>query len=749
MQSVHVEEADFGTIDKILEAVKLEMVEIVKEDYSLGLSDAEFNALYKRKARINDALRNCVYGIDSAKIIVIELIRTFIAENVPKENVTDILGLAEGLEPSNHVKFEIMMYRYKKKYGKEALTKWLTKYDFLRERTTYDAEKKRDVSYYVTVEDLLMVWDEEAIHLTIDEQIDVLAVLVYQLYKGFGIVDTLREMNINGFNMGTSGSIMSNITKETDDEFKATSSVWIYLWGKYIHLRFMNFGSEDECKRIIQLLIRYNNPGPLTSKRGYLVNTMYDKSRILALRPPASEYWAVFVRKFGLSDLSTKALIAKPYVKRPDLPMMLIELLIRGMITCAVTGRQGSGKTTLMSSIIKYVDPRYTLRILEMAPELYLREIYKTRNILSVQETPTVTAAELQDALKKSDAAVSIVGEVATDIIAARMIQMGQVASLFTIFSHHANTAKDLVYALRNSLVNAGGFSNMDTAERQVTDVVKIDIHLDFTPDGKRFIERISEIIPLPPNIPYPEIDKDNLEYSKLVIERDYYQRSTDRVSFITHDILRYDLKTDTYVVCDRISPALEEKIRYNLGNDLRPLYDKFMTENWPERTVDELGETVVDHVYEDMKTYTEADFADNSDLDSVRELEIIDDDSEQKEIEENTELFFDFFDGGETFEDDENVEEDFSHMDEIFDNATQETITTNYTSLKKEDINVKNTDEKGTVKEDTDEDVSFELDRGTEDDDDMDFDIDASKYSLDSDEDVTDFSDEVPKQEE
>ena len=59
-----------------------------------------------------------------------------------------------------------------------------------------------------------------------------------------------------------------------------------------------------------------------------------------------------------------------------------------------------------------------------MAPEMYLREIYPQRNILSVQETPTVTAAELQDALKKSDAALSIVGEVATDIIAARMIQM-------------------------------------------------------------------------------------------------------------------------------------------------------------------------------------------------------------------------------------------------------------------------------------------------------------------------------------
>ena len=38
-----------------------------------------------------------------------------------------------------------------------------------------------------------MSYDEEDIHLTKDEKIDVLAVLVYQLYKGFGIVGNLPK----------------------------------------------------------------------------------------------------------------------------------------------------------------------------------------------------------------------------------------------------------------------------------------------------------------------------------------------------------------------------------------------------------------------------------------------------------------------------------------------------------------------------------------------------------------------------
>ncbi len=602
-----VEEADFDSIEKVVEAVKLEMVDIIKDEYSLGLTEAEFNALYKRKARIQEALRNCVYGLDSAKIIVIELIRTFIAENIDINTIEELLGLTDGQDPSDHIKFEIIMYRYKKKYGKGALSAWMDKNGFARERIATDADSDADLAYYVDVEDLYMSYEEEDIHLTKDEKIDILAIIVYQLYKGFGIVDTLREMDVNGFNMGTSGSILSNVNKSKAGIMKANNAVWLYYQGKYIHLRFMNFGTEDELKRIIQLLIRWGNPGPLTAKRGYMVNTMYDKSRILALRPPASEYWAIFVRKFSLSDVSPKALIVKPYTKRGDLPMNLIELLMRGQVTCGVTGRQGSGKTTLMSSIIRFINPRYTIRVLEMAPELYLRELYPTRNILSVQETTTVTAAELQDALKKSDAAVSIVGEVATDIIAARMIQMGQVASIFTIFSHHANTPKDLVFALRNSLVNAGGFSNMSTAERQVIDVVKCDIHLDYTPDGKRYIERISEIVPLAEGVPYPDLDKNDLEYSKAILQREYYERSTDRISFYSHDILKYDTDTHTYYVADRISPALESKMRSVMDPATRRRYDEFVFKNWGRRkSVD--GEIVVDEVADAILKYKEED---------------------------------------------------------------------------------------------------------------------------------------------
>lgn len=575
-----VEEEESFTFERVLDSVKVRMADLVKDENLSGLDDEEFKSMYKRKSRIQNALQNCVYGIDSAKLIVQDLIRSILADMLKTEEaILQVVNFHDD-QLDTRLKFEILMYFYKKKFGKDALAELIDEYKLSRER--YLIEDKSMPTYVITEEDIDAIYAEKDYELTYSIMLDLLAILIYQRYKGFGIVDTLREMNINGFNCGTSGSILTALNNKDSTIMEAPRSVWLYFNGKYIHLRFLTFQTEEELRRVVQLLIRYNNPGPLTEKRGYLVNTMYDKSRVLAMRPPASEYWAVFVRKFTLSDSSLTALIDKPYVNQAHLAIHLVQYLMMGQVTCGFTGRQGAGKTTMMTAAVKYIDPRYTLRVLEMAPEMYLRELYPERNILSVQETEYVSATELQDALKKSDASVSIVGEVATDAIAARMIQMGQVASIFTIFSHHANLAEQLVYAIRNSLVNAGGFSgSMLTAEQQVIDVIRVDIHLNYTTDGRRYIERISEIVKLEESVPYPEYDQDNPVHSMNEITKEYYTRRTDRKSFTTRDILRFNLQTNTYETCDWFTTELTEKMLSVMPADKVPEFKQFILDNW------------------------------------------------------------------------------------------------------------------------------------------------------------------------
>ncbi|WP_066714748.1 ATPase, T2SS/T4P/T4SS family [Clostridium sp. Marseille-P299] len=586
-------EEELSTFDEILDAIKAHMVDLIRDDGDDSSTDEEFIKTKKRKAQIDLACKNASYGIESAKLMLKGIIRTFLKENVSIEKVEQILGLDNESEPSTRVMFEILMYRYKKAFGKNALSMWMKRYKFDEPRTAVGIGKKGDISFYITKSNLEESYHSEYIVLEKEEKYDILALLLFQDYKGFGMLDTISEMNINGFNLGVSGSVMDSMqvirthgNKEVVSE--ATNSLWLYYGGQYIHLQFLDFGTEDEIKRIIQLLIRYNSPGPLTAKRGFLVNTMADKSRILAIRPPVGEYWAVFVRKFTLDNVTPEALIIKKGVTGGEICIKLIEFLMRGLITIAVTGRQGSGKTTLMKSIIAFYDRRYNLGVLEMAPEMYLRELYTDRNIISVQETDYVSAEHIQDALKKADRGITIIGEVATDPVAARMIQLGMTGSLATLFSHHANEAKDLVLTLRNSLVNAGGFSNMTTAERQVTSVVKMNIHLDLTADGKRYIKRITEIIQLDEGIPYPDYDSTDPQASMAEISKEYYIRQTDRISFETRDILVYDEQTDTYLVNECMSDVLYQKILSTLPYNESKEFTNFIDYYWKKKEVND-----------------------------------------------------------------------------------------------------------------------------------------------------------------
>ena len=579
---------ELDTLPKILEDVKQAMVAQDSVEYGAYLSNDEFERAYHRRAKFHKALVDCAHGIEEAKIIIIDLIRERILRNVTPENIEHLLGLEA--RPPVHVQFEILLYRFKKKHGKQALSALIDKYGLDQERPLRDGTVGEETvkklfpyeedmqAYYITAKDIEAVYDLENITLSLAERAEVLAILVFQRYKGFGVIDTIREMDIDGLNCGTSGALLPQVKNTLPPVFHVENSVWVYFRGKQIHFRFLPFSSEDELRRIVLSLIRYGNKGSLTQNVGRVVATAPDKARITALCPPASESWAVFIRKFGFSGRSPEELLVKEYTQNGDVVVALLKYLMRGSVTCAFTGQQGSGKTTLMTSIIRYIDPRFTIRTLELAFEMYLRNLYPYPNILGVQETPSVSAATLQDTLKKTDAVVSIVGEVASDDVAARMLQMAQVASRFTLFSHHATTARNLVMALRNSLVNAAGFS-MDTAERQVVDVIKIDVHLDATPDGKRYISRVTEIIPLPPGVPYPEYD--GTQDSMNRVTKEYYERSTDRTAFMTRDILTYDLGTHTYQKAEWFSDALTNHILQNLDGDSAEDFRLLAAQKW------------------------------------------------------------------------------------------------------------------------------------------------------------------------
>lgn len=586
-------------LDKLVHRIANHMKD---ESYMNAKTNEQYEAAYRTKIRIEEALINCVDGDEAARTTIKEMMVSILADELFPE-----IGELYKVYPLNkeyiesYWMFEILIERLYPAHGKKSLEYLIETYHWNAAR--YDDEDAGTEAYFVNVNDLVDAYTQELqAPITDREAYAVAATLNYARYKGYGVVDTLRSLDIDGLNIGVSGTVL------TDDSqgYDMRRSVWIYYKGVHIHLRFLCFPDEGEMRRVVQLLCRYNSPGALTAKRGYLINTSSDKSRVLALRPPVAETWACIIRKFVL-DVKSLDFLLDPQKRDPvsralvfdnqgmpiraygnvQLIKSMIELLMLGQVTTGFTGRQGSGKTTLMGAALSAMDRKYNIRILELAPEMYAREMYPRRNIESVQETPYVSAEELQDALKKSDAAITIIGEVATDVVAARMIQLGRVASLFTVFSHHANRTIDLVEALAMSAAaGSGGGATYETMLPQVLDVVHVDVHMDYDVEGYRFIERVTEIIPLDKE-PYPKFDpQDPHSIDKITAE--YYKRCTDRERFTTRDIIVFDAVSKTYRVATDaygrpqfFSDALIKHIFRALRIEDRTHWADWILQNW------------------------------------------------------------------------------------------------------------------------------------------------------------------------
>lgn len=497
------------SFDHLFAMVKEELYEETKRYLDYKEHSEEYERAKSRCNHLKFALKQCGYGYRSEKTYVIQVIKDIIRQLLPSwEAIYDIVPYHDSESLSIEDMFDILLSYYEQEYQEQALEKLISKYELDRPKCII--ENGETPSYIITAEEIKDIYDREAISLNYEEECVLLANKIYRYYKGFGVIDRLRDMNIDGISGGVSGKINEEVSNEfkqkldhfyelpgekesEDHRYRNYDSVWIFFRGKAIHLSFLSFQSEKELRRVCSNIYRYNKAGQLSENVGYKVNDMRDGSRVVVVRPPFSESWAFFVRKFHIKQLEIHQLFKG---HQAGVLENWLKYLVKGGRIMAITGSQGSGKTTLLMALIKHIYGTLTLRIQEMAFELHLRKVYPMRNILTFRETEFVSGQAGLDLQKKTDGAVNILGEVATDEVAALMLQTAQVASLFTLFTHHAKTTADLVLALRNSLLKCNIFRDEAVAEEQVTEVIQFDIHLGKDYNGNRFVERITEIVP-------------------------------------------------------------------------------------------------------------------------------------------------------------------------------------------------------------------------------------------------------------
>ena len=585
------------TLEIMKNYVKKRLDEITKINlYDIGLSEEELKRRKNKKYALKKALKGCTYGDVNDKRYVKELIADLLSKEygIDETNISSAIPFDIPSLLTAQDKFDILLYTYKKEFGYEALTQLIKRYNLA---TLKYIQGETKPTYVITEDEINDIYEKEKIVLSFQDKLEIVVQRIYQHYKGYSTIDEIRDMNIDGVSGGVSGlpeSFLSQVA-QTDGDYleqvsehkvpRACDSIWIFFQGKSIRLAFLSFGTEAELKRVCQNIYKYNNPGQLSDTNGYKINEMKDGSRVVVVRPSMSETWAFFVRKFDVKR-STLEQWFKGEVGS-DESIELLKYLVKGARIISITGEQGCGKTTMLMGMIENIYETMNLRITETAFELHLRKIYPTRNILSMRETDTISGQECLDVQKKTDGSVNIIGEVATDPVASWMIQSAQVASKFTLFTHHAKTFPDLVTALRNSMLRAGVFRNEKTAEEQVVQVLNFDIHLQKDFRGKRFVERITECIPIEDKneYTYDHRKEKTLEgkFDKFFDNAThYFEKVTDKKLYEYRNILEY--VDGEYVITNKISDKNLQEMKANMDEADIEDFNKFIERHWGDQ---------------------------------------------------------------------------------------------------------------------------------------------------------------------
>lgn len=583
------------TYSSIQNFIKCRMTEITTQNlYAENLTKAELERRKNRRDELKDALDTCNTGNLSSKIYVREYMFDLLLDEYKydEERVNWTIPFEIPSKMTAREKFETLLYLFSKKHGDKALAVMIESFNL--------AKPKPDGGYRILEEEITAIYKQvvKGNSLTFEDKLRIITQIVYSHYRGFGIIDEIRDMSIDGVSGGVSG-FPERIKKYRSDEeilsdvarkgFGGLNSTWIMYKGKTIHLTFISYEHEAELRRVINNIYKFNHPGQLSESRPYIISQMFDGARTTVFRPQLSESWAFFIRKkFDDELLTLDQLITHP---NKEMAIKLLEYLMKGNRTCALTGATGTGKTTLLKAMVGHIHAALNIRVQETRFEASLRSLYPLRNILSFEETDTVNGQDGLNLSKKTDVDVMIVGEVATPDVAAWMIQAAQVASLFTLFTHHAKTFRDLVYDTSISLIKANVFTNEKNAEEQVVKVLEFDIHTDQILGNEmeeRYIERVTECVPITytdESVSMAALKDANTREDKLDVLINvasmYFQQQTQRKQYIERPIMEF--RDGQYIAVNPISEARQREISKRLSPKEREEFKQFIEMYWGE----------------------------------------------------------------------------------------------------------------------------------------------------------------------
>jgi pilus assembly protein CpaF len=270
--------------------------------------------------------------------------------------------------------------------------------------------------------------------------------------------------------------------------------IYVERYGK-LELTEAAFKDDAHLRRIIDKIVsavgrRIDESCPMVDAR------LLDGSRVNAIIPPlAIDGPILSVRRFAVEPLELEDLISlKSFT--PEIGNLL-KGIVKARLNLLISGGTGTGKTTLLNVLSRFIPPQERIVTIEDSAELQLKQEHVVRletRPPNIEGRGEVTQRDLvRNSLRMRPDRI-IVGEVrgAEVMDMLQSMNTGHDGSLSTL---HANSPRDALMRLETLAAMTGLNIQSVFVRRYISSALDVIIHLARLVDGSRRIMSLQEIV--------------------------------------------------------------------------------------------------------------------------------------------------------------------------------------------------------------------------------------------------------------
>ncbi len=270
-------------------------------------------------------------------------------------------------------------------------------------------------------------------------------------------------------------------------------NVYVERGGRLVETN-IRFKDPSHVRLIIERIVsamgrRIDDSSPIVDAR------LADGSRVCAVIAPLSLIGPVLsIRRFGTKLLSTEDLL-----KNETLTSGMLDFLsgcVEARLNVVVSGGSGSGKTTMLNTLSRFIPEEERVLTIEDTAELMLQQSHVVRletRAMNIEGAGAITQRDLViNALRMRPDRI-VIGECrgseAFDMMQA--MNTGHDGSMTTV---HANSARDAFTRLETMVMMASQHIPDRVIRKMLSSAIHLVIHTARLSDGTRKVTAISEV---------------------------------------------------------------------------------------------------------------------------------------------------------------------------------------------------------------------------------------------------------------